>query len=75
MLEAVAATAPGHDLVLEVREVERDRRTRERVEVLEGDAGGVGAVHLSQPGIGPAGQSDAVQVGLDDGERRHRVRG
>ena len=66
MFEAVAAAATLDDLGFQVLEVERDGDARERVEVLKGDRGGMGAVDLRQSRIGVTGQTDAPQIASTD---------
>ena len=63
LLKAVAAAALGHELALEIVRGKRHRDAALRIEILEGDRGGVRAVHLRKARA-PA-QADPLQVGIE----------
>ena len=63
LLEAISAAAVGHELLLEVLGLERDRDATPRVEVLERDRGDMRAVKLGQ--IRAPAQPDAGEIRVE----------
>ena len=71
MLEAVATSAAGDHLVLQVGEIQAHGTTRGGVEILEDNGRSMCPMNLSERCRG--GEPYAVQVGVDVREVRHRA--